>query len=81
MDQSQSKRLSHKTLVFQGQLLAVTLLATLVGFWLLGRSFWWLVWVSIVLGVSIYLTYLYTRGHFFDPIRSIQVAIGRVAQG
>lgn len=81
MDQSQSKRLSHKTLVFQGQLLLATLLATLIGFWLLGRSFWWLVWIFIVLGVSVYLTYLYTRGHFFDPIRSIQVAISRVAQG
>ncbi|NLK08772.1 MAG: PAS domain-containing protein [Firmicutes bacterium] len=81
MEKSQSKRLSHKTLVFQGQLLLAAIMASVIGLWLLGLSFWWPVWVALVLGIVVYLAYLYYRRHFFDPIRSIQVAINRVAQG
>ena len=81
MDQSRSQRLSHKTLVFQGQLLLGTALAAAAGVWLLRGTFWWPAWVLLITGISIHLTYIYTRSHFFEPIRSIQVAISRVAQG
>jgi two-component system phosphate regulon sensor histidine kinase PhoR len=81
MEDARSERLSRKTIVFQAMLVLSTALASVLGAWLLRNTIWWPVWVLVVCGISIYLTYLYTQGHFFEPIRSIQLAINRVTQG
>jgi two-component system phosphate regulon sensor histidine kinase PhoR len=81
MEDARSERLSRKTIVFQAMLVLSTALASVLGVWLLRNTIWWPVWVLVVCGISIYLTYLYTQGHFFEPIRSIQLAINRVTQG
>ncbi|NLJ85732.1 MAG: phosphate regulon sensor histidine kinase PhoR [Firmicutes bacterium] len=81
MDQSRSQRLSHKTLLFQGQLILANAIWVAVGVWLLRRTHWWAAWILLATGISIYVTYLYTRSHFFEPIRSMQVAIDRFTQG
>lgn len=81
MEDSRSERLSRKTIVFQAVLVLSAALASVLGVWLLWNTVWWPVWILIVCGISIYLTYLYTQGHFFEPIRSIQLAINRVTQG
>ena len=81
MEDSRSERLSRKTIVFQAMLVLSTALASVLGVWLLRTTVWWPVWILMVCGISIYLTYLYTQGHFFEPIRSMQLAINRVTQG
>ncbi|NMB11926.1 MAG: phosphate regulon sensor histidine kinase PhoR [Firmicutes bacterium] len=81
MNDSRFQRLSWKTLVFQALLVLSTALASVLGVWLLRATAWWPVWVLLISGFSVYLTYLYTQGHFFEPIRSMQMAINRVTQG
>jgi two-component system phosphate regulon sensor histidine kinase PhoR len=81
MNDSRFQRLSWKTAVFQALLVLSTALASVLGVWLLRATAWWPIWVLVVCGISTYLTYLYTQGHFFEPIRSMQVAINRVTQG
>jgi 1,4-dihydroxy-2-naphthoate octaprenyltransferase len=76
MEDSRSERLSRKTIVFQAVLVLFAALASVLGVWLLWNTVWWPVWILIVCGISIYLTYLYTQGHFFEPIRSMH---GRVS--
>ncbi|NMB46204.1 MAG: phosphate regulon sensor histidine kinase PhoR [Firmicutes bacterium] len=81
MDDSRFQRLSWKTIVFQALLVLCTVLASVLGFWWLRATIWWPIWILLVSGISVYLTYLYTQGHFFEPIHSMQVAINRVTQG
>lgn len=81
MDHSRFQRLSWKTVMFQALLLLSTALVSVIGVWLLRATVWWPMWILLVACISVYLTYLFTQGHFFEPIRNMQSAINRVTQG
>ncbi len=80
MKDARFQRLSRKIVLFQAILLLSVIAATALGVGLMSIG-WRLLWLLLVTGTAVYVTYSYTQSHFFDPIHSIQASINRVTQG